>query len=214
MEELLPWEGEDELVEVKEAALQAQHEELQKGAVRKPVGNQEKDVQGAMEALPTLRAFVTSMGGVNPAKVLADLEASGHIVYRLGQYVQNVRKAGKAQLFVSEKTNGKRELFVTDAGKVLLEELKENGTLTKEKSGEPSDEERVQRAAYTRKLREKRAQRRLQKKLDLEARQPQVLADLDAKIEASIARRAQTKERLAAASKAAMVRYYESLNKE
>ncbi|WP_250537440.1 hypothetical protein [Caballeronia sp. AZ10_KS36] len=221
---LLPWEGDDELAEAKEKALQAQQEEVARAA-RVPRGITRAADRLPLKApevkpgdapsvsssdLPELAEFVRTLGRVNRIYIHKDLHKAGYLVRIGGRYVEAGRRGKRQSYFANATINGRHTLLVTKAGQGLLGELLVGGKLTLLTKGHLTEQEREQRSAQVRKLRAARAETKFRKKLALEAKQPQVLAELDAKIEDSIARRASARARMSAASKAQMNQYLES----
>jgi hypothetical protein len=194
---LLPWDGEDELTGAKTAAEKAG--KTQNAPVASPVVP-----IASPDGLPEIGAFVRSLGRVNSTMIFQDLVQSGHLFRRAGKYVQNPKKAGKARWFIQTVKDGKHALLVTEEGQALLRQLKRDGTLTKAKTKVPLTARQKELRETKRAL---KAQQKAEKAAALAASQPEVLANLDATIEASIAKRADRKQRASASSKAVMDRF-------
>jgi hypothetical protein len=201
---LLPWDGEDELTGAKTAPEKAG--KTQSAPVVSPVVP-----LAPPDGLPEIGAFVRSLGRVNSTMVFKDLVQSGHLFRKAGKYMQNPKKAGKARWFLQPVKEGKHALLVTEEGQALLRQLKRDGTLTKAKTKVPLTARQKELRETKRAL---KAQQKAEKAAALVASQPEVLANLDATIEASIAKRADRKRRMSASSKAVMDRFYQTQQQE
>lgn len=191
---LAPWEGDDVLASAKEVALAA----LREGAVSIPrhpavaVPAPQQSIQDEQpqksppEDLPEIRAFVRSLGGLNSIAIFKDLSAAGLMSRRAGRYQQRPRRPGDVEWFRSVKVGGEHSVFVTPAGQGLLKQLKKNGKLTKALTKSPLTPRQKTARERTREATRKRSAER---KAALVKRQPEVLARLDAVIQASIERR-------------------------
>lgn len=211
---LAPWEGPDELAEVKAAAMAARvNESASHPQINGPgsVPNHrakvppkattwaDQEATGAVpvvkrevaEDLPELAAYVRELGRVNSVMVFKDLEKAGYLVRLEGRYQQCKKKAGKQQWFLSFGNAGRHELRVTVSGQALLKTLKRNRTLTKVKTPQPlKPHQQVKRATKAAQKRALKAKLKAAKATALAASQSEVMAELDRVIEASASRRA------------------------
>ncbi|WP_321808871.1 hypothetical protein [Burkholderia sp. BCC1993] len=204
--ELLPWEGEDELAEVKAQALAAQHACLANGG--RPVETEAQPDVSANECahdqgrshidtappdLPEISAFVRSLGGLNSVAIFKNLLAADLLTHRAGHYQQRSRRHGDAEWFRSVRVGRSHALYVTPAGQELIKQLKKDGRLTKALTKQPLTPQQKKAREKARKVaRDKREAERAA----LAANQPAVLAKLEQTIEECIQRRGALRERL------------------
>ncbi|WP_322073759.1 hypothetical protein [Burkholderia cepacia] len=204
---LLPWEGDDELAEVKAQALAAQHACLANGGrpveteaqPEAPANEREHDDQGdspidtAPPDLPEIGAFVRSLGGLNSVAIFKDLVAADLMTHRAGRYQQRSRRTGDVEWFRSVKVGRGHALYVTPAGQELITQLKKDGRLTKALTKQPLTPQQKKAREKARKVaRDKREA----ETAALAANQPAVLAKLEQTIEECIQRRRALRERL------------------
>ncbi|WP_175999335.1 hypothetical protein [Burkholderia stabilis] len=204
---LLPWEGDDELAEVKAQARAVQQACLASGgrpveidtqptaAANVSVRDDQDDAAGGVlpPDLPEIGAFVRNLGGLNSVAIFKDLVAADLMAHRAGRYQQRFRRPGDVEWFRSVKVGRSRMVYVTPAGQELITQLKKDGRLTKALTKQPlTPQQRKAREKARKAAKDKReAQRRA-----LVASQPAVLAKLEQTIEECIQRRGAFRERL------------------
>ncbi|AMU14610.1 hypothetical protein K6Y74_38330 [Burkholderia cenocepacia] len=202
---LLPWEGEDELVEAKAHALAAQQacltnggrpvetDEQPNGPAKTPACDADAPSDITPPDLPEISAFVRSLGGLNSVAIFKDLLAADLLTHRAGHYQQRSRRSGDAEWFRSVKMYRGHALYVTPAGQELIKQLKKDGRLTKALTKQPLTPQQKKAREKARKVaKDKREAARAA----LAANQPAVLAKLDQTIEECIHRRGALRERL------------------
>ena len=190
---LLPWEGEDELVEAKAAALAASRGELV--VIPLPITlktSAPKPAIGKPSDLPELGAFARRLGSLNSLMIFKDLVTAGYLVKREGRYATCKATGGEPVYFVSATaSDGRHQVHVTPAGEALLRELKRAGKLTKAKTPKPlTAAQRDQRAIKRQQEAEVRALKKTEDAAALAISKAAALEKTQQTIQTSIVKRA------------------------
>jgi hypothetical protein len=190
---LLPWEGEDELVEAKAAALAASRGELV--VIPLPITlktSAPRPAVGKPSGLPELGSFVRRLGSLNSLMIFRDLMTAGYLVKREGRYATCKATACEPLYFVSATaSDGRHQVHVTPAGEALLRELKRAGKLTKAKTPKSlTTAQRDQRAIKRKREAEARALKKAEDAAALVISKAASLEKMQQTIQTSIVKRA------------------------
>ncbi|MFM0347666.1 hypothetical protein [Paraburkholderia sp. RL17-347-BIC-D] len=189
---LMPWEGEDELVEAKAAALAVSCGESV--AIPAPIKLKTSAPKPAIckpSDLPELGAFVRRLGSLNSLMIFKDLVTAGYLLKREGRYATCKATAGEPVYFISATaSDGRHQVHVTPAGEALLRELKRAGKLTRAKTLKPlTAAQRDQRAIKRKQEKADRALKKAEDAAALATSKAEALAKMEQTIKTSIAKR-------------------------